>query len=164
MFASRLGGKEGNTVVIWQSSAYDRHWREIVRKANVRTYAPVSINRATDGTPFIAANLRGANRAKLCFWTLNNGELDEPRLIRDCHQEFGPAPDGTYWAADHVSSATVRLADGKWHALLAYRLLAFPTKGGVEQVVPQTGCYVEEVLSSGEPKPEWRFADLPGQR
>ena len=164
LFSSRLGGKDGSTVVAWRSFGWAQPWHDVLRKANVRTSSPVSINRTADGIPFVAANPRGTHRATLCFWTLDGRDLSERRLIRDCHQEFGPPPDGTFWAADHVSSATVRLADGKWHALLAYRLLAFPTRGRAEPVVAQTGCYVEEVLSPGEPRPEWRFAEASNRR
>ena len=39
--------------------------------------------------------------------------------------DFGPPPEGTTWFAAHATATTVRLAAGKWHSLLAYRVLAF---------------------------------------
>ncbi len=159
MFTVRLGGEQGSTVVVWRSTDAGASWQETVRQANVRSPSPVSIHRTVCGIPFIAANLRDTKRAKLCFWTIDGRELVGPRLIRDCVQEFGPLPQETFWAVDHPSSAIVRLADGRWHALLTYRLKAFrlPTRGRNEPILPQTGCYVEEVLSTGPAVAEWRF-------
>ncbi len=159
MFATRLGSEQISTVVVWRSADAGKTWQEVVRQAGVRSSSPVSINRTACGIPFIATSPRGAKRAKLCFWTIVGASLAGPRLIRDCTEEFGPRPPGTFWAVDHPSSATVRLADGRWRALLTYRVKAFrlPTYGLEEPVVPQTGCYVEEILSTGRAAPEWRF-------
>lgn len=159
MFATRPGSDEVSTVVVWRSADAGKTWQEIVRQANVRSSSPVSINRAACGLPFIATNLHGRKRTRLCFWTIDGASLVGPRLIRDCTQEFGPRPKETFWVVDHPSSATVRLADGQWHGLLAYRLKAYrlPTRGREEPDVPQAGCYVEEILSTGPVVPEWRF-------
>ena len=56
-------------------------------------------------------------------------------------------------------SNVVRLADDRWHGILAYRLLAFPKAraGQAEPVVPQTGCFLEEILCHGDPIPPWQF-------
>jgi hypothetical protein len=47
---------------------------------------------------------------------------------------------------DHGVGNLIRLADGQWHSLLTYRVIAPPAS-------PFTGCYIEEVFSSGEPRP-----------
>ncbi|MCK5804081.1 MAG: exo-alpha-sialidase [Lentisphaeria bacterium] len=159
LFATRPGSEELSTVVVWRSVDAGKTWQEVVRQADVRSSSPVSISRTACGLPFIVTNLRGRKRTRLCFWTIDGASLVGPRLIRDCTQEFGPRPKETFWVVDHPSSATVRLADGQWHGLLAYRVKAYrlPTRGRPEPDVPQTGCYVEEILSSGSAVPEWQF-------
>lgn len=159
VFTTRLGGKESDAVVVWRSTDAGATWQEILRQAEVRSPSPVSVNRTVSGVPFIATNPCGAKRNKLCFWTFDGAKLIGPRLIRDCNEEFGPLPRETFWAVDHPSSAIVHLNDGLWHALLAYRIKAFhlPTRGREEPDVPQTGCYVEEILSTGPAVSEWNF-------
>ena len=159
MFATRLVGEQGSTVVVWRSADAGKTWQEAVRQADVRGSAPVSINRSVCGVPFIGSNPPGTKRTKLCLWTVAGTSLTGPRLIRDCIQEFGPLPPETFWCVDHPSSAVVRLADGQWHALLTYRVKAYhlPTRMREEPALPQTSCYVEEVLSTGPAVPEWQF-------
>jgi len=119
----------------------------------------VSIGRTACGIPFISSNQRGSDRTELSFWTVDGTRLTGPRLIRNCIPEFGALPPETFWYADHPSSSVLRLADGKWHALLAYRVKAYhlPTRMREEPALPQTGCYVEEVISTGTAVGEWRF-------
>ena len=72
--------------------------------------------------------------------------------------DFGAAPEGTAWLAAHPTAATIQLADGEWHKLLAYRVMAFSTAGaGGETVTPHTGCYIVEVHSAGPARPAWAF-------
>ena len=161
MFAVRLGGDQSETVVVWRSDEAGEAWREVVRQADARGSSPVSIHRTVCGIPLIGSNPLGPKRlrTKLCLWTVNGSSLIDPRLIRDCIEEFGRLPRETFWCVDHPSSAIVRLADGQWHALLTYRIKAYhlPTRMREEPVLPQTGCYVEEILSDGPPVPEWQF-------
>ncbi len=160
LFAVRRGGKEeGSLVTVWRSEDAGEAWSEVVNAPDVRTSSPIGINVSADGTPFIAANLKGTHRTRLSAWVLNadRSGLESPRLIRDGDEEFGPSPDDTFWAIDHPSATTIQLADGNWHGVLAYRLLAFPRGGREEPVIPQTGCCVEEIISSGPPIPAWRF-------
>ncbi len=159
MFTMRLTGKQGGTLVAWRSGDTGRTWQEVVRKTNVGTASPVSIICTASGVPLIATNPHGAKRARLSFWTIDDKRLSAPRPIRDCIQEFGKRPQESFWCIDHPSSAVVRLADGQWHALLAYRIKTFflPTRGREEPIVPQTGCYVEEIISTGTAIPVWRF-------
>jgi hypothetical protein len=60
------------------------------------------------------------------------------------------------WFMDHASGETVRLADGRWHHLLSYRIMDRGEHGGGAPP-PQTGLYLEEVASAGEPLAGWRF-------
>jgi hypothetical protein len=51
----------------------------------------------------------------------------------------------------------VQLGDGAWHSILAVRVVE---RGEVTHLMgptPQTGTYLEEVVSSGTPVPAWRF-------
>lgn len=159
MFATRLGGDEQSTVVVWRSADAGRTWQEIVRQTEVRSSSPLSIHRTVCGAPFIATNPHGGKRPRLCFWPIEGTHLADSRLIRDCTQEFGVRPKEAFWCVDHPSSAVVRLADAQWHALLAYRIKTYflPTRGREEPVLPQTGCYVEEIVSTGPTVPEWQF-------
>ena len=52
---------------------------------------------------------------------------------------------------------TVRLADGKWHHVLASRIEDFGQVLFGLQSAPQAGSYLEEVISEGPPVPPWNF-------
>jgi hypothetical protein len=133
-------------------------WRQVIAAPKARNAGPVSIGCTVDGTPFIGANLLGSGRETLCLWPLNaaRSALDAPVLARDARKEFGAPPDGGRWMVDHPSSAVVRLRDQKWHCLLVYRILGQAEHRGAP-APPQSGCYIEEVVSSGTPLPPWRF-------
>ncbi len=146
---------------VWRSTDNGETWEQVIYRKGCRSRSPVSINQAADGTPFVAANLPPHDRTRevLCYWTLNESRTDfeECRIARDAPAEFGPAPSGSWWRIDHPNSAIVRLADGAWHSLLAYRIVDNGEVEGDADPPPQTGCYVEEVLSSGEAIPTWNF-------
>ena len=97
-------------------------------------------------------------RNALYLWPLDPERtgLEAPLPVRDCHAEFGRAPAGSVWRADHAQGGVVRLADGKWHSVIGYRILE-DVEAQDLPVPPQTGGYLEEVLSSGAPRPEWSF-------
>lgn len=133
-------------------------WRQVISVLGGHNPGPISIGSAADGTPYIGANLPDTGRETLCLWPLNparNG-LDEPITVRAARAEFGAAEAEARWMVDHPSGAVVRLADGAWHALLAYRVLSNAEFRGAEPGA-HTGCYLEEVLSTGPPIPTWRF-------
>ncbi len=146
---------------VWRSTDNGETWEQVIYRKDCRSRSPVSINQAADGTPFVAANLPPHDRTRevLCYWPLNESRTDfeECRIARDAPAEFGPAPSGSWWRIDHPNSAIVRLADGAWHSLLAYRIVDNGEVEGDADPPPQTGCYVEEVLSSGEAIPTWNF-------
>ena len=71
--------------------------------------------------------------------------------------EFGPAPAGSIWRADHPVGLTVRLADGQWHHVLCYRVLDREECVGDAALTPRTGTYVEEVTSNGDSVWPWEF-------
>jgi len=133
-------------------------WRQAIRVLRAHSPSPISINRAADGTPFIAANLLGSGREMLCIWPLNAARtaLLKPITARAARKEFGAAQRKSRWMVDHPSGAVVRLSDGQWHAVLAYRILGQAEHWGAGPA-PQTGCYIEEVRSNGPVIPTWRF-------
>lgn len=159
-FNVRPDRAQGEALLAWAARSAEDEWEQIVDVADARPTTPVSINRAADGAVFLVANHPGTHRDRLSLWEVAPGtSLGPPRLVRHCSEEFGPPPAGTRWFVDHASSATVRLRDGAWRSVLAYRVLAFPRVGEAEQVTPQTGCYLEEVHFAGEAIPPWNFAD-----
>ena len=167
---------------IWRSTNGGTTWTRIIHVRGAIAGGPISLNRAADGTPYIAANIYevalfviadryrlprdaegyvlggGWSREKLYLWPLNEKRtrLEAPLLARDPRAEFGLPPGGSIWRADHPSAATVQLADGKWHNVIGYRVLE-DVEWHDQAPPPQTGAYLEEVLSAGEPIPAWKF-------
>ncbi|HUZ47293.1 MAG TPA: hypothetical protein VMW54_11715 [Terriglobia bacterium] len=113
-----------------------------------------------------AGVIRGgpAGREKLCIWPLSSDRtyLETPVLVRDAYAEFGPAPSGDTWNIDHPSALTVQLGDHEWHNIMAMRIC---DHGEVAPIwihhgyspAPQSGTYIEEAISAGEPIPVWNF-------
>lgn len=145
-------------VRVWQKRAEGPQWGPILRLPQGHNPGPIAIGSAADGTPYIAANPLDSGRQTLCLWPLNAGRMDleKPLVARAARDEFGPPPGGGEWMVDHPSGAVLRLADGRWHGVLAYRVLASGEHQGAAPA-PQTGCYVEEVLAAGPVVAPWRF-------
>jgi hypothetical protein len=186
LFCCRGGGEPNyNDIRIWRSRDAGLTWTLIIHVRSPVGHGPISLNRAADGSPFVVANLNevllhptapqaklaprldakgrvragGWFREKLYLWPLNterNG-VELPSLVRDPRAEFGIPPGGTLWDCDHPIGATVRLRDDLWHGLVCFRLVE---KGEVDRSfgpTDYTGCYVEEVFSSGPGLPAWHF-------
>ena len=148
---------ENHVVRVWRS--VDGHaWKVIVEQPDMRGQSPVTINRAADGTPYIVSNAPGRERDKLVLWPFSRDRtgFEEPVTVRDALQQFGRPPSNIVWFMDHPNAGVVRLADGRWHDLLVYRIMDRGEHGG-QAPPPQTGLYVEEVLSTGRATPAWRF-------
>jgi hypothetical protein len=168
----------GNLVRIWHSADHGKTWTILLTAPDLRTESPVTVNCAADGTPYVVSNpfipgftatpKTGRGRDTLCLWPVNPARtgLENPLLVRDALAEFGPPPPSSdpdrpeTWMLDHPTAATVQLADGQWHNLLAYRVKHSPLYANLATPpVRQAGCYVEEVLSSGPAVPAWNFMD-----
>ena len=160
LFTARLCGDavEDHAVRVWRSADNGRTWALIIDLEQGRGQAPITINRAADGTPYLAANALDHERDWLCLWPLNQqrNSLDEPMTIRHATQEFGPPPTGPVWFMDHPTALTLRLGDGQWHHILVYRLMDRGEHTGAPPA-PQTGLYVEEVTSAGPTIPVWHL-------
>ena len=177
----------GKVIRVWRSTDGGGHgWEVVIDVPEARQFAPMTINQAADGTPYIvstpydhsfvfklssdpdlaAARMRGRGREILCVWALNGERsvLESPLVIRDADADFGKRPvdpewyDG--WMVDHANACTVRLSDGAWHNVLVYRGLHSALYHSLGRYpASQTGCYVEEVLSDGPALPVWDFED-----
>ena len=186
LFCARGSGSAqppaNHDIRVWRSTDGGTRWTKIIHVRGAIAGGPVTLNRAADGTPYIAANLyevplfaipeeyrlprdadgpiRGGGwpREKLYLWPLqkNRSQLAAPILARNPREEFGTPPGGSMWRADHPSGATVQLADGKWHHVLGYRVLE-DVEWDDQAPPPQTGAYLEEVISAGEPIAAWNF-------
>ena len=129
---------------------------------------PVTINRAADGTPYIAANpflrdrhepYRYGERGVLNIWPLDSSrrKLKDPISVCDGDKHFGESPSGRGWYIDHPNGQTVRLADGRWRHILVYRVADRGEVSYGTDPVPVTGCHMAEVESRGEVTPSWVF-------
>jgi len=186
---SRENVELGKLIRIWRSTDGGSRWDVVVDGPGVRQFAPVTINQAPDGTPYVVSTpfdlafvfkmsldadvatvrKRGRGREILSVWPLNEERtgLLSPMIIRDAEAEFGKRPshpewyDG--WMVDHASASTVRLADGAWHNVLVYRCLHSALYHSLGRYpASQTGCYLEEVMSQGEARGMWNFGESSG--
>lgn len=180
LFSVRGNGELSHTLALWRLAS-DGVWRQVLNLPDARMNSPVSVNTAADGSAYLVSNpynpsllsetaQTGRGREKLVLWPLNSDRtgVGQPLAIRDCLADFGepplPAVDRPEvpekWMADHANGVTVRLNDGGWHHVLAYRVCHGPpysTYGTTPS--PQSGAYIEEVVSRGSALPVWRFAD-----
>jgi hypothetical protein len=152
---------------IYRSTDRGITWKRIFAKRILEGWNPVVLNRALDGTLYFATNRhhlplvhRLAKRNMLWAYPVADDRTDtlEPILIRDGPTEFGPPPTpNSTWRLDHPIGTNIRLADGVWRHVLAYRGLddaeMYTTAGPSDR----TGTYLEEVVSLGEPLPIWKF-------
>jgi hypothetical protein len=171
-----------NTVSVWRSTDGGAAWKQIIDLPGAISQAPVSLNQAADGTPYIASNpyeilstprapvfplprdasgrarLGGWLRENLYLWPLTPDRtgLEPPLRVRACRTEFGAPPGGSTWNIDHPTGMTLQLGDGAWHHVLSQRILEYAELRGFGPT-PQTGLYMEEVVSAGEPIPVWQF-------
>ena len=150
---------EVNHVVrVWRSTDDGQSWQPIIDQPQARGQAPITLNQAVDGTPYIVASALGRERDLLNIWPLSDDRtgLESPILVRDALGEFGPPPSGIVWFMDHANAGVVQLADGKWHDVLSYRIMDRGEHRGDDPAEP-TGQYIEEVISTGPPVAPWRF-------
>lgn len=150
----------GSSIALW-GSADGSEWSQLINLPNARSKAPVSLHQAVDGSPYLVTSLSPPaspsqyDRKLLQIAPINSDHdgLESAIVVRDGDEEFGgPPSSGWPWYIDHGASNVIRLSDGEWHNILAYRVL---DRG--EQfsgpATAYTGCYVEEVFSSGDPCP-----------
>lgn len=186
LFSGRGGGgpEHRNDVRIWRSKDQGETWALMIEVKGLVSAAPITLNQAADGTPFITANPKSAmpgprdpltlaakegrpveagqnTRSTLHLWPLKEDRsgLADPILVRDCRTDFGPPDGGSKWTwrADHPSAMTVRLADGQWHTVLGVRVQDYREIKEAMAPTPHTGMHVHEVRSTGTPHAVWKF-------
>lgn len=171
LFTARGSGASKKAMRLWRSADEGQSWEKLLDMPQFRAATPISLNRCTDGSLYFAGNPERKTdslgraltsiemRETLLLWPLaqDGRSLLEPIVARDCLAEFGPAPAESIWRADHPVGVTVRLADGRWHHVLCYRVLDRDECVGDAVLTPRTGTYVEEVLSDGESGGIWQF-------
>jgi len=163
-------------VQLWQSCDNGITWQVIFRASGIRNDAPVSINMAADSTAFVVSNpyyphfsagpKTGRGREILSLWPFDasSGRLENPLLVLDSLREFGPPPAcsnpdyNEVWMADHANGASLRLEDGAWHSLLAFRLVHTPLYYAfATPPAARSGCYLQEIKAQSLSRPSWNF-------
>lgn len=169
LFAVRGGqpGPNENAVMVWRSANNGTTWKKVIHAKAIRAGTPVTINLGPGGAVYIAGNphrqttttgVRQASismRETLLLWPLSKDRrrLLEPIVARDCNADFGRPPHRSFWWADHPVGNTVRLADGRWHYLLTYRVLEQNENLKGKRATPHTGTYVEELFAIAPASP-----------
>ena len=158
-------GRLSHQLRVWRSTDGGKNWQVTIDLPDGRSEAPVTINQAVDGTPYVVANKRGHGRDWLCLFPLKpdrNG-LEEPITVRDATEQFGLPPSDPQrrgfaerWLVDHPTAAVVHLADGAWHNVLSYRIMDRGEHAGADPAA-QSGLYLEEVFSVGAVRAPWRI-------
>ncbi len=169
VFTARTFGKNSasESIELWAAKEADGPWSSLLCSDNERGQAPVTVHATADGIIFILTNPTGMTsvdgsvswsqmrRVRLALWQLDQDEPKfnppRPRLIRDGPEEFGDLPGGR-WVLDHPVSAVVRLGDGLWHCLVAYRVSSAPAVK-----TPHHGCHIQEVITDQPKTGPWRF-------
>lgn len=173
--AGRSGS--GYLLRVWRSTNPGK-WEIAIDAPAMRLNSPVTINVAADGSAYLISNpydrafipetdASGRGRERMMLWPLNATRTGVTQAMpaRDCRCEFGPPPSlGTSdqppekWMADHANGVTVRLADGRWHHVLCYRICHYPRyRNYGTPPSPHNGCAVEEVVTAEHTHPPWRF-------
>ena len=170
LFTAR-GGADIHAIRLWRQGDPHAPWENVLTVPAMRSETPVSLNCAADGTAYVAGSPHRERdslgnalhtvemRESLLLWPLSEDRraLLDPVVARDCPAEFGPAPRGSIWRADHPVGLTALLADQQWRHLLCYRVLARGECVSDHPVTARTGTHVEEVFTDGPVQPLWRF-------
>ena len=159
LFTSRgCFGALNNLVRIWRSTDNGESWEVAIEEDGARGQAPVTINQAADGTPYIVCNKLDHERDWLIVYPLNHERtgLLPAITVRNAIADFGPPPKGPVWFMDHSMGETLRLGDGAWHHVLSYRNMDRGEHAG-SGPPSCSGQYLEAILSDGPARPAWRF-------
>ena len=159
LFSARgcFGGAD-HVIRIWCSRDGGETWRPAIEKQEARGQAPITLNQAADGTPYVVCSKLGHERDWLVIHPLNDERTDLlPAIdVRNALEDFGPPPNGPVWFMDHSMGETLRLGDGRWHHVLSYRNMDRGEHAGGAPP-PASGQYLEQVTSDGPAQPVWQF-------
>ena len=161
LFSARSDDFSGvGDMALWRATDADGTWTQLFYVPRSRTFTPVILSQTVDGSAYFATNTSlGTERALLGIVPIDTARISvqATTLARDGQSDFGPPPSRSRWKIDHGIGNVVRLADGRWHAILVYRVMDQAESQGQPRT-PQTGCYVEEVNTAGKMLVHpWRF-------
>ena len=191
LFTTRQVGRSplAHTLRLWRSTDGGSEWNETITVPAAREQAPVTLNQAADGSPYLVCNAyhptsttfpdgtrrptagpsgEGASgerpaysRERLVIWPIEPGcaALGTPQKVFDGWEDLPHRDPPVSWWADHPCGSTVRLADRSWHHVLGFRVASMQEARGVEPALPESGFYLAEIDGDGTPQPPWRFAD-----
>ena len=161
---------------VWRSVDGGHTWAEVLRREARHEQSPVTLNQAADGRPYLAANVYPLNgegdageqtpergpysRARLAIWPLSHDFTDvlPPQMVFDA-AALPSRPSDLSWWVDHPTGATIRLADGQWRHILAFRVISeAEVRGHASSAPPESGLHIREIETGGAPRPPWRFA------
>jgi hypothetical protein len=183
LFFARGRREMGPPVRIWRQAPGATSWELRINVNGITNSTPTTLNSAVDGTPYLLMNLhqpefklppgtpsdggisrlepkgRRGERSTICLWALNDARdgFVTPLIVKDPLVDYGVPPRGTIWAADHANGTVVQLGDGGWHDVFGYRLLEWIENTHFAPPSPQTGCYLDEVISIGPARAPWNF-------
>ncbi len=167
---------------VYRSTDNGKTWESVLHLPRMRNATPVILNQAVDGTPFIGANpyydakdSKGRvvpstkRRDPLCIWplTADRTNVEEPLCLMHAAETIGsPRPIETptmgldnLWMIDHPIGNVCRLADGKWHSLVCFRISDNAVNSGNAAAADAAGIWLAEIGSEGEEQVEvWKFA------
>jgi hypothetical protein len=165
---------------VYRSRDNGATWERAIHLAEVRSPTPVVINCLANGQPYLAANpfkplmkddegrtiYKTRVREELMAWALTPDRrgVEKPVMLLDANARFGKArqyPEighANHWHLDHPEGGVIRLRDGRWHALLAFRFTDTALCGFGIPPPPQAGAWIEEIECAGEARAPWRFS------
>ncbi len=157
----RFGAYE-HSIRLWRSTDA-LVWQVVFDALEVRAESPVTINTALDGSPYFAFNpWRSEYAAKSYTHGRRWLEIrpmrpdlhgwDEGLLVRDA-----PDDGNSKWFFDHPLSANIRLKDGKWRHVLAYRSFFCGDPAELDKTSLRYGAYLDVVESNGPEFVPWKF-------
>ena len=163
LFSARpLFGANEHTIRLWRSTD-GLAWQVVFDALEARAESPVAINTALDGSPYFAFNpWRSEYAAKSYTHGRRWLEIrpmrpdlhgwDEGLLVRDA-----PDDGNSKWYFDHPLSANIRLKDGKWRHVLAYRSFFEGGHDDLDKTSLRYGVYLDVVESNGPEFVPWKF-------
>ena len=153
-----------HSIRLWRSTD-GLAWQVVFDALEARAESPVTINTALDGSPYFAFNpwrpdyatrgySCGRRRLEIRPMRPDLRDWDEGLLVRS-------APDDgsvhSKWYFDHPMSANIRLKDGKWRHVLAYRSYCDGGHDDLDKTSLRYGAYLDVVESNGPEFVPWKF-------
>jgi hypothetical protein len=156
---------------VYRSTDTGQTWELWLDDELMRSHGPVILQQTLAGEPYLITNpLRRPcidNHGRTCHSTWMREDLhifkltedrrhvQNPVHLFDARRSFGVARHDSaghvnFWYLDHPIAANVRLADGRWHTLVPFRVCELWEVCTDASSTPYTGLWIEE-LHGGAP-------------